>query len=834
MTDSEQDENPSTPTTAERVQQLEQALQFTRDAFRATQQELVESRRQLVESRQQLHSAIGELNRVRGERDTLPSDLQQTLQELQEKTDFILAATGEGICEFDSDSRLTFMNAAAARMLGREANEAVGKTVSEIFGFECRSVTELNAGDCAAADVSKEGFARRNPRDTLVRADGTSFPVELVVSPEYPSRSGQTGSIVVIRDTTETIRTHQEIERQQQRIRLIADSVPALVSYVGPDMRYRFVNKRYCEYFNLKREEIVGKHVRELVTLGAFDQAAPRIRRALAGETVHYELIVPRHDGTPFFASVTYTPEIVENTVLGVVAIVVDMTALKEAENRYERAAAGTGDGIFDWDIESPQFYGSPRFWLKLGQPDHDPMATLDEYFQGVHPEDLDNYRIQLQKLIAGEIESLEFEHRYFVTDNVCEWFLTRGRIGLDSTQRRRFFSGSIRKISDRKQLEIQLREELRKRDIFLAMLSHELRNPVNALMLAAQLGLTVNLSVTEMSECMETIDSQARLLRRLLDDLLDLSRLNYNKLNLRKSRFNVCRVVQDAISALQAKAESKSVALKVTAMNEGLFVDADRDRIMQCILNLITNAIKYTSAGGNVEVSLEADEGKLEISVADDGIGMSEQTLATAFEMFSQANSLAAGSEGGLGLGLALVSTICQLHGGTVTAESEGLGRGSTLRITLPGVVASFDDQMPSGSMVESTYSPIRPQIRRILLIDDLPTGRAMLARCLTANGFEVMEAETGENGIELARKNRPDVVIADIGLPDISGFDVARRLRQHPETRHLPLFALTGYGQESDLLKSKGAGFNLHLTKPVDLSAMLLALAGEYPDAP
>lgn len=363
-----------------------------------------------------------------------------------------------------------------------------------------------------------------------------------------------------------------------------------------------------------------------------------------------------------------------------------------------------------------------------------------------------------------------------------------------------------------------QLRDSVRQRDEFLALLGHELRNPLGAIDLSLHL---VNAG-RDAARHLAVARRQTRKLARLVDDLLDVSRVTTGKIVLRPEIIDLGRLATRCVDALAGTAEASGVALSCACGDARVRVTGDVTRLDQVISNLVSNAIKYTPAGGRVRVSVERDGEAAAVRVEDDGIGLAPADTERIFEPFVQASSSLDRSRGGMGLGLALVRKLVEMHDGTVFARSEGLGRGTTFTVHLPLTTATLAADSP-----RPTSSGRR---RRVLVIDDNDDLREALATALASHGHEVHAAADGPAGLTLASETDPEFVLVDIGLPGMDGFEVARRLRERHGSGPF-LVAITGYGRAEDRESSRSAGFDLHLTKPIDLDHLQSIVAGREP---
>ncbi len=362
-----------------------------------------------------------------------------------------------------------------------------------------------------------------------------------------------------------------------------------------------------------------------------------------------------------------------------------------------------------------------------------------------------------------------------------------------------------------------EAREADRRKDEFLALLGHELRNPLAPILTALQL---MQLRGTGDEREHKMIERQVRHLNRLIDDLLDVSRITRGKVQLKKEPLELSAVLAKAIEMASPLFEQRSHALSIDVPREGLVVDGDPVRLAQVFANLLVNAAKYTEPGGKIALTARREKNRLSVSVKDNGIGIAPEVLPKVFDLFVQAERALDRSQGGLGIGLALARNLVDLHGGTIAAHSEGPGKGSEFVARLP---LSPTRATPADASAAGTPAPARDRSGlRILLVDDNLDAVDVLAEALRTFGHEVVVAHDGPEALTLARDFRPNTALLDIGLPVMDGYELAAALRKAQGSEPLRLIALTGYGQDADKARSHGAGFDVHLVKPIDLDAV------------
>ena len=365
------------------------------------------------------------------------------------------------------------------------------------------------------------------------------------------------------------------------------------------------------------------------------------------------------------------------------------------------------------------------------------------------------------------------------------------------------------------------LRDLDRRKDEFLALLAHELRNPLAPILAAVELMRLRSEDPVKVERYRTTIDRQARQLSRLVDDLLDVSRIMRGKIELVKERTTVAALIARATETSGPLIEQRRHQLSIVLPREPLEIEVDPVRMTQALSNLLNNAAKYTEPGGQITLSAAREQGDLVIRVKDSGKGIAKEMLPRIFDLFMQADVSLGRSMGGLGVGLTLARTLIEMHGGQIDAHSEGLGHGSEVVVRLPPGDASDLRASPA-----STPPEARRRASRVLVVDDNVDAAEVLAELLTLEGHEVSVVHDGDEALSRAREWGPSVVFLDIGLPGIDGYEVARRLRLASPKGELRLVALSGYAQEADIRRGEAAGFDAHLVKPADLQQIRAAL--------
>jgi signal transduction histidine kinase/CheY-like chemotaxis protein len=385
-----------------------------------------------------------------------------------------------------------------------------------------------------------------------------------------------------------------------------------------------------------------------------------------------------------------------------------------------------------------------------------------------------------------------------------------------------------VHEVSERREMERALRDADRRKDEFLATLAHELRNPLTPLSYALQLWPSMAGNSEDAQQLWSTMDRQVQQMTRLINDLMDVARITRGRIPLQRERVAVETLVSEAVEAIKPLVESRGHELIVKLPQQPAMVDGDAARLTQALGNILHNAVKYTDPNSKIWVEVEHETDKAVIRVRDNGPGIPPHMLSEIFEMFRQVDQTLDRSHGGLGIGLTLVKKMIEVHGGSIEARSEGLGKGSEFIVSLP-LLPPLPERVESESELFADASSM-PR-HRILVVDDFQESAQTLAAMLRSIGQEVLLAHDGTTAFNLAMANKPSIAFLDIAMPGMDGYELARQLRSEPELRGIWLAALTGYGQDEDRVRAYKAGFNHHITKPAKLEALKELLHGLPP---
>ncbi len=480
--------------------------------------------------------------------------------------------------------------------------------------------------------------------------------------------------------------------------------------------------------------------------------------------------------------------------------------ALGASEQRFQGVLDHSTAIIFVKDLEGRYTLVNRRFSILLnGRAD----SILGKNDYDLFARDQAAAYRENDRSVQETENALESEEAFTLADGPHTFLSIRFPLR-DSQNRLYAIAGIATDITDRKRAENNARDALARRDQFLAMLSHELRNPLATILNATQVLRSKRSDPAMQSEANLVIQRQVDQLARLLDDLLDVTRIAQNRIHLQKAPLDMRDIVAEAVRAARSAFEAAEVELVVAEMPEFMPVSGDPPRLQQMLVNLLVNAAKYTPAQGKVWLSLTAQEGEIVLSVHDTGMGIRPEMLEKVFEMFVQANETLDRAHGGMGVGLTLVRTIAELHGGSVKVASDGPGKGSEFVVRLPrGIEAPI---VATPAPVE-TVAPTK-----VLIIEDNADSRRMLEAMLKLDGYEVYVAEDGNQGLATLFRLRPRFAVVDIGLPGLDGYQVAKKVREKFGPDEVSLIALTGYSRPKDREAVKEAGFDEHLVKPLN----------------
>jgi PAS domain S-box-containing protein len=635
------------------------------------------------------------------------------------------------------------------------------------------------------------------------------------------------------KSSVKAVGNRDALARSEESLReLISDVEDYAIFLLDPEGHVASWNAAAERIKGYRADEIVGRHFSAFYTPEDLAKGWPEKELLLAAENGRSadEGWRVRQDGSLFWASVVITAlRGHERNLQGFLKITRDLTEHKQAEEELRRS-----EERFRLMVEAVQDYaifvldpqGHVSSWNAGAEriKGYKAKEILGKHFSVFYPPEAlaaGKPEWELKTAIAqGRIEDEGWRLR---KDGTRFWANIVITAMIDKNGKHVGFAKVTRDMTDRRKVE-ELQEAHRQKDEFLALLAHELRNPLAPIRSALHVMKQPGVDASVAHRAHEIAERQVSHMSRLLDDLLDLSRISLGRIELRKEILDVASVVQAAVDAVRPLLAQRRHRLTVAVPPGTLWVDADPTRLEQVLSNLLNNAAKYTDPGGEISVTGERKGADVMIRVQDSGIGIDAAMLPWIFDLFVQAERRLDNSVGGVGVGLSLVKRLVELHGGFVFALSPGRGKGSEFLVRLPGAEAPSRGQDRVGDPKSRRSNR---QSLRILVADDNVDGADGLAMLLEMAGDEVRTAYEGPSVLTIAQSFQPHVVLLDIGMPGMDGYEVAQRLRSAPETRHALLLAMTGWGRDEDRQKAKDSGFDHHLTKPFDPAVLEMLLA-------
>jgi len=592
--------------------------------------------------------------------------------------------------------------------------------------------------------------------------------------------------------------------------------------FLDSELRIRKFTAQVAGAFSLVAHD-VGRSIETFAHKMEHPELVGELKHVLAtGERIEREL----RDAGGKVLFLRILPYRAKGQIDGVVLTLIDMSGLRAAEDAlfHERyllnsLLRGVPDAIYFKDARGRFIRMNDRMVERLGFQDAEQAVGKMVFELPDQKRALLLHQGDEAVLQTGEAQLYSEEMR-LDADGTEQWDLVSRLPLRDAKDGVVGVIAIFRSITEQKRADEKIQEAVRRRDQFLAMLSHELRNPLGAIATASAL-LRTDGAVVAQPKLLEVVDRQTQQMGRLLDDLLEVTRVTENKIELRKRVVDLRGVLSEAADAVSAVMSGRGLSFSIETAPEPLYVEGDPTRLQQIHVNLLSNAAKYTPTGGHVVLSAECQEDAAVIRVRDDGVGIAKDMLDSVFELFVQSARTLDRAAGGLGVGLTLARSLVSMHGGTISAASDGEGRGSEFVVRLP---------LASGPPSERPAARSLPKLAgqaKVLIVEDNDDSRELLHQLLERAGFGCKTAGTGTAALEVLRGFAPDIAILDVGLPEMDGFELARRIRQDPEHAHTILIAVTGYGRAADHAASREVGFDGHLVKPVNTGQLLALLA-------
>ena len=657
-------------------------------------------------------------------------------------------------------------------------------------------------------------------------------------SPLRDDSANVAGMLATYTETTDRVRTERRLNAAQEQLRSIFMQMPAAIAILhGSEMRFEFANTAYQELVAKPEHELVGRKRIDVFPDSPEPINSQFLHVYLTGERV----VTSEHgftrdwdnDGHVYerYLNLIFEPyRDADGIIVGVILFAFDVSEHVEARRKAQEAEARTrfaldaaGMGEWELDLRTGTSTRSARHDQCFGYEQMMPSLAYQDFFDAIHPQ----HRARIAELFqkaTSEGGSWSFECPVIWPDKSVHWLASRARVHTDAAGKAWRVSGLTWDITESHAAHEALREAGRQKDEFLATLAHELRNPLAPIRNAAHVLRQSEISPTDLAWCRDVITRQVKHMALLLDDLLDVSRITTGRIELKKEMVQLETVIKAAVETAAPLISKKKHDLQISLPPEAVELEADPLRLAQVFTNLLTNAAKYTDPGGRIELNAAVDDHGLKVSLSDNGIGVAPEALPNLFRMFSQIRSAIDRSEGGLGIGLALSKGLVALHGGSLQARSEGPGCGTTFELHLPASVLRMPALLKRPLL---NVDAAHPAHRRVLVVDDNRDAADSLAVLLDIEGHDVTVAYGAEEALSLGPSTLPEVAILDIGMPNMNGYELARRIRQETWGASMFLVAATGWGQEDDRRRAASAGFDRHLTKPVNPSEVLALLS-------
>ena len=814
-----------------------------------------------------LNQQIEQLNReVQRRKNAEAAALRQT-----EQLRVTLHSIGDGVIVTDADGNVSTLNPIAQQLTGWTLDEAIGRSLLEVFQIINESTRQTVENP--ASRSLKEGVIVGLANHTLLIAkDGKERPIDDSAAPIRNGEGNVVGSVLVFRDISDRKASEMAIMESESRFRQLADAMPQIIWTAGSDGNIDYMNRQWRNFTGLP--ETVGNagwskilHPDEIVR--AREKWAASVQSGSPFE-MELRLMDRRYQAYRWHLLRTIAVHDETGRVVRWFGTSTDIDAQKRAEqsSRFLAEASAALARVVDYEstLRTVANLAVPYFadWsavdvvgengtlkrLAVAHQDADKVRLAHE-LMAQYPPDPDSetgaysvlrtsrpeiiFQITDEMLVQGTKDErhLDLIRSLGLQSYICVPLVVAGRplgvLTFATAESGRIYSqvdlALANDLAYRAGIAIEntrlyqaLRDTDRRKDEFLATLAHELRNPLAPICNSLQILKMPRVDSETLQQTRDTMDRQVQQLVRLVDDLLDVSRVMTGKIELRREPVELASVIARAVETAQTIIEAHGHRLDVVLPNGSLLLHADPVRLAQVVSNLLTNAAKYTEVNGCIWLTAVAENGQAVLRVRDSGIGIASEMLPHIFGLFFQVDHASTKAQGGLGIGLTLVKNLVEMHEGTVEACSSGLGEGSEFIIRLPLLVDDRGQAHDSASK-EPGQVPLRSSGHRLLIVDDNQDAAISLAILLRLQGHEVRVAHSGEAALEITKHFIPNAVFLDIGMPAMDGYEVARRMRQQPEMEKVVLAALTGWGQSEDRLRTAEAGFDHHLVKPPEL---------------
>lgn len=764
----------------------------------------------------------------------------------RERLQVAFASIGDGVIVCDRNFQVTYLNSVSEKLTGWTEDDARGQPISEVFRIISED-TRATVENPATRAMRDEAIVVLADPTLLISRSGHEIPIDDSASPIRDTQQNITGAVLVFRDVTERRNEELRLHEAAEFTRSIVDTLGELVVVLDHDMRVLHVNRAFSTTFQLTDDRILGRSIYQ-IDEGKWDllDVHELLERTSDRSNSETGIEIEQHGshfGRKFlrltankFAAGSHRKE----ALLLVISDVTEERVLEEANRRQDQHMRWFLEQIKDYAIFTMDVECKATSWNKgvkqvLGF-DEDEFIGHDILKLIFTPEAQASGIPEIEFSLAALDQSAS-DDRWMMRKGGVEFWASGITTSIRDDGNRlmgyckvmRDLTSTKKAQDDLSEVAARLAETDSRKNEFLATLAHELRNPLAPIKNAVQLMGMLKID-PEIEELRQMMARQVEQLVRLIDDLLDVSRIGRGKISLRCEIIDLRSVIEAAVEASSTFiAENGQQLIVQMPGNDEVRVNGDPSRLTQVISNLLNNSAKYSDAGSRIELNVVEENQTAVISIHDNGIGIAPEGLQSIFNMFSQEDDTLERGSAGLGIGLTLVKTLVELHAGTVVAESEGIGKGSTFTVRLPTVAKP----QSTTAIPELSVQRVSTRSFKVLIVEDMRALRVITARLLEKLGHVVQFAENGPLALSKLETFIPDVVFSDIAMPGMTGYELAQRIRQRPDCSQVYLVALTGFGQSSDRDRALEAGFDEHMVKPVDI-ALLRELFERIPGSP
>ncbi len=793
-------------------------------------------------------------------------EAEEKLHASEELFRTIFDLSGIGILQVDPSTGL-FLRA------NREFCDWLGYSEAELLEMKLEDIAHPNdreekwatVGKFLSGEMDEHSIETRCVRKDVVVVWGLITSRMLRDAAGRPLRT-----VTAVQDITERKQFEEALMASEARYRNLIERANEGIWLMDTEANTTYMNARMASMLGYDGVEIEGRNAYEFCFEQDMPKAVEAVNGSLQGHNQEFDFRFRRRDGSELLVLVSSCPIFdAHGAVIGAMGMFTDITerklaeeALRESERRLKLSVTAGRAGTWEWRIKEEKMIWSDEYYDLYGLKPGEMEPTLENFLFCVHIDDRDRMLLEMSEVLQ-ERKDAEHEFRFIRPDGSVRWAHSSAQLTLDEFGEPEMMIGIMIDITERKQAEMEREELLRKeqearaqaeaanrsKDEFVAMVSHELRSPLNAMLGWSKILKKGGVDAKTQSHAVEVIERSARAQQNLIEDLLDMARIVGGKLRLETRPVNLARVVEAAADVVRPAAEAREIELRVSIKSADE-ITGDMDRLQQVIWNLLSNAVKFTTHGGSVEVILERVGPSAQITVTDTGRGIKAEDLPFIFDRFHQADSSSTRRFTGLGLGLALVKHLVELHGGQVSAESIGEGQGASFIVRLPvravrgeaaPIRVSGRDSLRSedrdGRVADreawGAYSAFPLEGIWALIVDDEADARELVATLLRQYGARVSVASCAAEAFDKLRKGeagaRPDVLVSDISMPDEDGYMLIERVRKLPteEGGKVPAIALTAFERPNDRIKALASGFSMHVPKPVEPEELAMVIA-------